>query len=551
MFTNLGSSTLILFAGLAPELTLIELIAKLEARDRRVEQLFLPYTARNLGATDGNLVWEERGWWLYSGPELAYGIRTTAGANRGYELHGTLIGDRSRELQARSRDVVPTWERAASPGEPQGASPARLAVGGPGAAEALRIAHVPGAFGLRLVQRPWPQHLSGSRTVRLLGVEEIDGKPCLGVLLELSAGAAPPGGGFRTPVVAHFDGQGSLLAVRVRTFLNPDAVRALGATEASIEQHSLELDGKPWVTFQEWSVRETLELAPGVHVARRGELAHPALPDLDGASMILDGDGVRLNVTPPAHLLEVHAPPHSSLQDRTRGEDLFFSAEGHLLTPQDLEFRRLLAHLGATLPADRDPGSQPFGQSSCGPNALLLLAILRGQEPIRLQAILDALPASERRTGITNLGSLAAAGRKVGLELSARELPFSQALGLDGPFLAHLDLPDQPEGHFAVVLSDPARGEVTVLSPPDRFERFDPEQLEPLWTGRVLVLAGAAGMASSGALGAGVSRGLWLAGLVALLGWGLAARAKQRRPVSPPGGLTSAAMQPRAGQEVI
>lgn len=348
--------------------------------------------------------------------------------------------------------------------------------------------YTPSRFGIGTASWNWSKLLPRMSDIAIVGREELFGIDCLVVRFDMDL-AHPNDGQYQALRVVYFDDGEELLARRVISFLRDSDEPDDPSREPSARRrHSIEIGETRWVAFEHWDVESTQVTSGGLAVPMRCRLWRP------GYSNQPDMNVTWVSAVPaPPNLIGrlMNEPPVESARvlDGVRGLSYSVDASGETLTADDAQFNTLIqlgrSHYGLSTRATVRART-PWRESSCGPNALLLLLYLI-DAPRDLTQILGALPGSHAATRETTLAELGDVCTSLGIARALLKTPIDALRRLNVPALARVrsGLGGENEAHFVVV--ECSGDEVFVTSIPEGRARMTIDEFAKIFVGEVLL----------------------------------------------------------------
>ena len=477
------------------DLSRSEVQAILQARDSGLCPAVLAFRVYRQ-RSEGDILLEE-GWWMIHSQGYGYGIRMVREDEAEAMYYwGNWDSVRFRELSAVGRDIVPPFRGASIPSlkatDESTDRDAYYSVHEEPNSDVIKKAYYPVDFGLGLSPRLWSELLAGECRLIHLGQELVEKQTCQKLLLDLGEESSP------SPWLLWVDLDETFLVLKVESLLAREQVP--GGEELPA---ALTYKGRDWLPFQRWTVREVFEAAPGQWLSKVGIIEHPSHPKLFTFRCEIDIKRVAIRAELDEllrSLLDVQ-PPSSRcrVDDHVEGKSYYISANGQSLDKreeEELSFGRLV-EVGRSLRGEVGEHTSgmiehhqigPLGESSCGPNALYLFALIAGKN-VQLPQLLSALPSSEKSRGVTSMKSLVAMAADLRIDTQAVSLDLDSWKSQKGWSIIRFAGNEGGHGHYSLAFNPlSSAGVVSLFDPPDSYRTESFEGLRDRWSGQAILL---------------------------------------------------------------
>lgn len=325
-----------------------------------------------------------------------------------------------------------------------------------------------------------------ARPVALPETQVLLGRICTTVMYDAHPLKGEPDK-YNTPVLVSFDVGGSGLALRLRWY------RSIAPGLAAVYERSPDLvvriDGLEYGTVLEVLLQELSTTRSNREFPSSVQFTY--ISQLDGAArvhqrVVKQWDAVdRIDWN---DWLSPEIEPNSRVIEPD-GTALRYLGSGKPELSEDVwRYEQLLVDARMRLGLDEsgsvaDPDA-PFHLSSCGPNALLMLAHLTGKS-VTLTSALHSLPEQERAALSSTAASLTHAAELLDIALVAVRTSWETAIELRTPFIGLMEGGPFPQPHFALVVAEP--GGVQVYSPPDSQLHLPRNEFAAYYSGVALI----------------------------------------------------------------
>lgn len=466
--------------GSAIQSSMDEVRSLLSSREDSMPRVSLTYVERVVGASH-NVLESREGDLEFDRVQRCVRYNTRNAKGKDIEIRATWNGARGER-----RETLLEPDPATGAMRPGRTAIGKFSVPPP----EVQDAGCPINFAWTFVGQPWRNALAAQHKPVLLGREVVNGRDCAVVLLDENM-QVEGNGAYGRPWVVYVDDKRTCLAIRLVSYLTPEESKFMWARTSSTASTASSADDvgsllhrtisdRTWIEDRRWDVLSVSEISPGVYCPESMVTSTPNFPQFPTYEIAITKAEVGAASAPIAE--SAPYPPGAQVYDATSGRYYEQDSESVPVTEDDLTFWQALDA------AKRRHGSsaslhtlshEPLGVASCGPAALYFVGRIY-DDGIRLQQIIDCVPAEERRAGRTSMHTLEDAASALGLAAAVVHTDEAGLRALNRPVVAHLKGGARGSvEHF--VVAEPGEKSITVTSPPHAASDVEYGEFLSLW----------------------------------------------------------------------